>query len=208
MTILSVILCVLASLVLLIAVALLIPLNVSISFKEDFHIKAYFGFIRVYNSEKNEKTAKKETTKQAVKTKPKESKAKQIFKTIKEKKGFVGAVKEILNFLKECLSNTKTLIGNIKINAICLNISYGSFDAAETAINYGTICTAAYPVLAFFDTAKNIAFKKIDIKSDFENQKCEFDFSLKIKAQVVFLLITAFKIYKTYKNFLLRNDIQ
>lgn len=211
MTFLTVVLCVLAFLLLIASVILLLPVKLSISFKEDFHIKAYLGILRIYNSDKISEKPKKEKHKpQKTQSEPQKQDAlsKRIFKTLKEKKGFIGAVKEILNFLKTCLSHTKQLLRYIKVDAICLNISYGSFDAAETAVNYGKICSAAYPVLSFFDTFKNIAFKKIDIKSDFENQKSEFDFSLKIKAQTIFLLISAFKIYKEYKNFLLRNDIK
>lgn len=212
MTTLSIILYVLAGLLLLLALILFSSLKVSVIFKDDFYLKAYFGAIKVYDSNKPKKKKKKEENKEQEipQTNPDKngSYAKQIFKTIKEEKGFVGAVKEIMNFFKDCLSVSKPYLKNIKINKICLNISYGSFDAAETAVNYGIICTAVYPVLAFLDTIKNIGFKKIDIKSDFENQKSEFDFSLNVKAQVIFLLIIAFKIYKNYKNFLLRNDIQ
>lgn len=211
MTTLSITLYILAGLFLLLALILFSSLKVSVIFKDDFYLKAYFGAIKVYDSNKPTKKkkakSKKQETPQIIPDKN-GSYAKQIFKTIKEKRGFVGAIKEIMNFLKDCLSVIKPYLKKVKINKICLNISYGSFDAAETAVNYGIICTAVYPVLDFFDCAKNIGFKKIDIKSDFENQKSEFDFSLNIKAQVIFLLIIAFKIYKNYKNFLLRNDIK
>ena len=120
MTIVAVILCVLAVILLLIAVILLAPVKVSVAFKEDFHIKAYLGFIRVYNSDKKGARPKEEVEKPQNKAKKQDGTAKRIFKTIKEKKGFIGAVKEILNFTKTCLSHTKQFLRYIKINAICL----------------------------------------------------------------------------------------
>ena len=77
-------------------------------------------------------------------------------------------------------------------------------DAANTAIQYGAVCTAAYPLLSFFNTLANVQYKEIDIKSDFESKTPEFNFSLIIKCSVFYLIKIAFAVYNDYKNFTAR----
>lgn len=192
--------------VLFLLILLLAPVTVQMAFKEEFGFKASLFGVTVYKT-----TPKKPEKSQSKSDKTAESKednvAKGMWSRLKSKKGFFGAIKELMAFLKDCLSHIKPLLRYIKIRNINLSLVYGSGDAAETAIRYGEICTAVYPVLALLDTAKNIKFKHIDVKSEFTAQKAEFEFSLKISTQIFILLIMAVKIYGEYKKFLVRNEL-
>ena len=89
MTVFTVILCILAFLLLIAAIILLLPIKVAISLKEDFHIKAYLGFIKVYNSDKEKENRKKKDTlpeKPRTETEKADGFPKRIFKTIKERR--------------------------------------------------------------------------------------------------------------------------
>ncbi len=193
----------------LILLILFLPVKIFISFKEAFKIKIKFFGIKVFEiepqeQEKTDKALDKVSDKNA--QKDTENKAKKIFKGLKEKLGFTGAVKEIMRFLLDCLTHIKALLRHIKINKIRLNITVASDDAAKTAIEYGSVCSAVYPVLALIDTVPNIGFKEINIRSDFEGSECDFSFSLQIGIQIFYGLISAFKIYKVYRNFVIRNE--
>ena len=68
------------------------------------------------------------------------------------------------------------------------------------------ICT--YQIFNCIIFMRNVKFKKINIKSDFKEQKTEFSFSASVKTRIFFLLVAAFRLYKTYKNFLYKEELQ
>lgn len=210
MIFLYILLGIIGAVLLIIAGILFLPVTAHLKFKEDFFVKIKFLGIKVYELKETEpKEAHKSEEKDGeTKKEPQENTAKTIFKALKKKYGFVGAVKKLFLFFKDCLDDVKKLLKHIKIKSICLNLIYGTDDAAQTAIKYGEICSVVYPVLAFFDTARNVEFKKINVSSDFGSPTAEFDISLKLKTRIFFLLISAFKVYTKYKNFLNEEDIQ
>ena len=192
-------------LLLIIAGILFLPVKVFIEFKEEFFLKVNFFGIKIYQLKPEEEKPQKTDSKGYKKSeKPAKSKPENLFLILKEKNGFSGAVKEIMAFALDCLTHIKTLLRHIKIKRICLDITVASPDAAKTAIDYGTVCSAVYPVLSLIDNIPNIEFRKIDVKSDFNSSESSFTFSLTVRLQIFFMLIAAFKIYKEYKNFIMR----
>ncbi len=184
----------------IIAAVLFLPVSVFVDFKEDFLIEIFFSGIKVYEMKPKEKN----THEQAQKSEIKQKNPPSLFQKFREKYGFSGAVKEFFGFFKQVLSNTKQFLRHIKIKRLKLFISIATDDAAKTAIEYGTVCAAAYPVLSALDGISGIRYKKIDIKSDFESKTPQFSFSFYITLQIFFLLIALFKIYKDYKKFIAR----
>ncbi len=192
---------ILGVILLIILAVLFLPVSVSIEFKEDFFIKIFFSGIKVYEFEPTDKKQKqkKKTGDSKIKEKPK-----SLFTKFKEKFGFSGAVKEFFTFFKDVFSHTKEFLRHIKIKRLKLFINVATEDAAKTAIEYGTVCAAVYPVLSAINSIADIKYKKIDIKSDFESKTYDFSFSFFITLKIFFLLITLFKIYKDYKKFTAR----
>ncbi|MBR6510400.1 MAG: DUF2953 domain-containing protein [Clostridia bacterium] len=206
---------VLALLLILSLALLFLPVSVFIKFKEDFFVKIKFFGIKVYEipqkKDKKDKTPKEISDKKAEKNEEKAenivlSKAKSFFGFFKKKYGFFGAVKKLLGFFNDALTHIKPFLRHIKVKKVILNLVISGDDAADTAIKYGQVCTAVYPVLSFFESVCGVDFKKINVKSDFTDNKNEFDFSLLIKLKIFYLLKTAFKVYKEYKNFTLKEN--
>lgn len=209
MTFLQVLGCFFGILLLLLLALLFLPIAVHIKFKGDFNIKITFAGITVFKSSNKPEKSNAPSKESISEEKPKkENFAKSLWNKLKAKKGFSGAVKELMRFLRDCVTHIKALLRHIKFKSIALNLVYGSGDAADTAIKYGEICSAVYPTLALLDTAENINFKNINVKSEFAEKTAQFDFSLKAVTKIFILLISAFKIYKEYKNFLVRNEIE
>lgn len=197
---------ILGIILLIIALLLFIPVNIRVAFKEDFAVKVKFLGIKVFStdSEKEEEKTDKKKNEEISPHKKSENKAKTIFSKMKKKYGFSLAIKELISFFIQCFSHIKSLMRHIKIKGIRLNISVATPDAAKTAIEYGVVCTAVYPTLALIDTIPNVGFKEINVKSDFKSEEGEIDFSFDTKLQIFFALISAFNIYKEYKNFIIR----
>ena len=93
----------------------------------------------------------------------------------------------------------------VKFRKVEVGITVASDDAAKTAIEYGAVCSAVYPVLSLLYSKANIKYKQIDIKSDFNTEKSIFMISLTVNLQIIFLIITGIKVFKEYKDFSKRN---
>ncbi len=200
---------IIGALLFLILLILFLPLNVFVSFKDEFYVKVKFVGIKLYetNEKKNQKDKKKT---EGVSSEKEENMAlgesKELFSFLKKKYGFIGGVKKLLVLFREMLAHIKPYLRHIKFKNIIVSITVSSDDAAATAIEYGKVCGLAYPVLSYLDSYSTVNFKKIDIKSDFDSNKKEFEFSLKIKLQIIYMLISVFKIYSDYKNFTLKEN--
>ena len=199
-----IVLYILGALLLLLVLLLILPLKVELSFFEDFKVKVKFlGFTLYPQKPKNEKKATREKSDE---TKP-NLKEKNLFEKLVEKREFKGAINELFTLFKAVIIPLKKFLKRIKFRNIKVSIVVAGDDAAQTAINYGTVCSAVYPVLSIFQNIANSKYKKIDVTSNFESGKSSFEFSLDVKASIWVLLIFGFKIFKEYKNFCVRNDL-
>ena len=195
-----------ATLLILITLILFLPVSVDLKFQEEFTFKIKLFGIKVFApSKKVSKKFDKDVENEPLKE---ENKIKGLFSKLKDKKGFIGAVKEVFELLKDCLKQLEIFLKTIKFKKVCLDLSVAGDDAAKTAIQYGQVCAIVYPTLAFLQTKANVKYKNINVKSEFENKQSEFSFSLTVNLQILFLLITVFKVYKEYKNFITRNGLQ
>lgn len=196
---------------LLLAAVLFLPISVNIKFKDDFFLKFRFAGIKFFEIEPK-KDIKKKPSADKMSDKKAENEvvtaSKRIFSTLKEKYGFSGAVKEILRFANDVLSHIKSLLRNIRIKRVCLDITVAAEDAALTAIEYGAVCAAVYPVTAALSICAKIGLRQINVRSDFEGKQPDFWFEATVSMNIFNLLIAAVKTYSEYKKFTVRNELQ
>lgn len=194
---------ILGALVLIIILLLFLPLRVNLKFLDDFYFDIKILGFKVYPPKDKKKKLEKPQ-----KPKHEETSEKSFFQKLKEKRGFKGSIKELFSLFFAVLNPLKRFLRFIKFRNIKVSLSVAGEDAAKTAIDYGIICSIVYPVLSIFDSILNVKYKSIDIRSDFEGKSSSFDFSLSIKTSLIFVLIFGYKIFKEYKNFCIRNDLQ
>ena len=198
---LIIVLSVLAFIVLL----LLIPISVHIKYDGDFFVKLKIAGIKAFEAEPKEEI--KEPSPDTESNKKAKKQTEKAFDKLKKKHGFAGAVKEIFVFLKAVLERLKGSFKHIAVRRLCLDIKVASGEAAATAIEYGAVCSAVYPVLAFLDGILNIKMKSINVTSDFNSDKSNFTFSVIIRARILFLIIMAFGVFSEYNKFKTRNEL-
>lgn len=192
-----------ALIVCIIVVLLLCMVKIDVSFFGEFKYKVSLAGITVYKPKEE-----KETQEQKPDTpQPTKKKEPNFFEKIKEKRGFTGAVKELFSFAGDCLKKIKKLLKHVKVRKLFLNITVAGSDAAATAIEYGAVCAAVYPVLSLVTSVADVKLKQIDIKSDFDVHNPDMEFSFSISVRVIHLLVTALKLFSEYKKFKLRNDL-
>ena len=194
---------IISAIILLFLGLLFLPVDVSLSYRENLKVKFRFSGIRVYTlKEKKEgkKKVKKAKKEKAKTPKKKKTKKPSFFKKLTNKYGFTGTIRLLFGFLKDLFPHIKGLLRHIKFKRICLNIVIAEGDAAQTAISYGKVCAAAYPSLAFFNSLYGLEYKKINISSDFNSGNSKIEASLNIRLRIFFCLVAIFKIYNEYKK--------
>ncbi len=198
---LIIVLSVLAFIVLL----LLIPISVHIEYDGDFFVKLKIAGIKAFEAEPKEEI--KEPSPDTESDKKAKKQTEKAFDKLKKKHGFAGAVKEIFVFLKAVLERLKGSFKHIAVRRLCLDIKVASGEAAATAIEYGAVCSAVYPVLAFIDSIASVKMKSINVTADFNSDKSDFRFSVIIRARILFLIIMAFGVFSEYNKFKTRNEL-
>ena len=83
------------------------------------------------------------------------------------------------------------VVKKFKFRRFYLNLSVATNDAASTAINYGKICSAVYPIISFLETNADFKAKEINISADFDKSDSEFKISTSVTTRLFFWLVAA-----------------
>lgn len=171
-----------------------------------------YRFIKVYKFPKPPKKPKKTKDKEI----KEENKKQEPENKGKKKKSFVDDVQDELKdlgvggFLKEYSEDIKNIFKNvlrfikmIKLKVLLLDLTVATGDACDTALEYGKICSAAYPALSLICEKTSVGVKRVDINADFN--KTEYDVKLSIDAgirviSILFVGVYFLKIYRSVKN--------
>ena len=193
---------IIAAIIILITALLFLPVSLFLSFNGDFSVKIKLGGICVFNSD----NTKPEDGKPEKNTKP-EAEKQNLFTALKAKLGFTGAIKEILYTVKSALVKIKKQLKKITVKRLTVDISIASDNAAKTAVEYGAVCAAVYPLLSFLESTADIGIKQINVSSDFNSQKPHFSFSAVVRLRIIYLIIAAFAAFCEYNKFKTRNEL-
>ena len=193
---------ILAIILLIISVILFSKVKVFLAFHGQLEYFVSFLGFKVFSSEIKDKNTQKTDGKKAEK-----KKKDNFFKRLQKKRGFTGAVKELADFALKALKKLMRLLKHFSFRKIFLDVTVATESAADTAIEYGAVCSAVYPLATIFNSIADVKFRKIDISADFNSANPEVKFEFEVGTSFFYLLIFAFSIFKEYKNFISRNDL-
>ena len=193
-----------AAVFLLLIVLLFLPVKVIVRFDKEVSVKVKLAFLPVYqiDSSKHSKSGQP-PEKPETKT---EEKKENIFGQVFQKEGFKDGIKLLFDFAGKLLKKMKKLLRHIVFDQLIFNLSVASEDAAQTAILYGEVCSAAYPFFSLLDHFSNVKYKEINISSDFTSKKTDFSFSAMIRTRLWFLLLFAVVVFFEFLSF--RKQVQ
>lgn len=197
MTALWIILSVVAFLLLL----LLLPVSVRLSLEEGFTAKVCYAGIPVYSSDRQEKSQNRgmESPKEN-ETSLQRRKTENFFEKLRREKGFQGAVRYLARICGIMLKKLAWFVKRLKLRGFRLNITVATEDAARTAIEYGLLCTAVYPVLTLLFSLTGCRAKQIDISTDFNVKSPELQFYISVRTQLMIALIAAVSGFREYQK--------
>ena len=180
---------------------LTVPVSICLNYSERFVIKVRYGGIKVFDSGKPEKEKaakpKKEKKGGAEKGAGKPEKQNFISRIFKEK-GKIEGVKFCFAVIKSALSKTIWVIRRIKIKKLFLSITVSSDDAANTAVVYGAVCAAVFPVIALIKENTKIGVERISVLTDFDKLSPEINAAASLKTRLIYAVIAAVSMLFSY----------
>ena len=178
----------------LILTLLLLPLTFNFSYANEVHYNFKYAGFNLFNSEKKLNINKIKRKKKSNKTKKNNHQAsnekeENFFKKVYNKKGIIGTIKYFANILVIILKKLLWLIKHFKFKNFNFNLTIASENAANTAIEYGSVCACVYPVLSLLESALDFKTKKINISADFDHTLPTLEICFSVKTQLFYWLI-------------------
>ncbi|MBO4433541.1 MAG: DUF2953 domain-containing protein, partial [Clostridia bacterium] len=118
----------------------------------------------------------------------------RIFK----EKGKIGGLKFCFSVLKAALSKIIWVIKKISIKKMFLDITVSSEDAAKTAVTYGTVCAAVYPVVALIKENTKIGVSEVNVSTDFDKISPIIKAAITFKTRLIYAVIAAVSLFFKY----------
>ncbi len=179
---------VLGIIVVLILLLLFLPLTIDLVFDSKLVIKIQYMGIKVFDSAKKASKKKKSKKQDNNDNAPqKESFVKKIYK----QKGFMRTIEYFSKVLKLLLEKLWWVAKRFKFSRFKLDLTVATNDAAKTAIQYGKICAAAYPVLSLLQTIIKFKPEQVNISANFDKNKFEFKTSIKVTTCAFYWIVAA-----------------
>ena len=204
MVVLEVILWILAAIILLLLLLLILPIAVKLEYKDEFKARVKYCFIPVFSTDKVK--AEPNTTEQEKKT-PKKKKP-NIFKSIYKEKGLMGSVKYFAGLAEILINRLKYVLKHIIFRDIRFLLTVASADAAQTAINYGAVCSAVYPLFSSLFCVADCKAESIDVSADFNSEASKIEFSFEVRTLPIFLIIATITALFEYKKYKAENEAE
>ena len=73
-----------------------------------------------------------------------------------------------------------------------------SDDAANTALEYGGVCSAVYPIVSLLESNINLSLKSINISADFNKIKPEIKTSASVTTRLIFWIVALMAVFNEY----------
>lgn len=182
---------ILIGIVAFIALIMMIPVGVGISFINDLKAVLRIGFIRitVYPSKPKKPKPKKKKKKPE---EPKKEEKKEKKPNIVKEKGLSWLVDTTKNAAILAKGVLRDFFKHLIIKRLQISVTYCGENADDTAVKYGYLCLSVYPAVSVLVKAAKCKDYGVDIQPDFNtNGKTEYrvDFITYIRVLWIFALV-------------------
>ena len=103
-------------------------------------------------------------------------------------KGLAEMIRGVFGAVKALFSRISRLVCHGEFRRFDLRIVVGDTDCADAAMNYGELCAAVYPLLAFLESRLKFRRRNVDLRCDFSAESTEAVFDGQLNYRPVYLL--------------------
>lgn len=184
----------------LLLLLLFLPLTVDLNFKNELRLKIKYSGITFFDSEKRVKLKKAKKNKRNSHEKSDDAKPQKenFLKKIYKQKGLLGTIRYFCKIFKLLFKKICRIVKHLKFRKFHFDLTVAASDAATTAINYGKICGAVYPIISFFETNADFKSKNVNVKADFDKTDSELQMSVSVTTRAFYWLVAAIAILSEF----------
>ena len=196
----------------LIALVLLLPVGLHVSFAGEFRARLYvlgLPFTLYPKKEKKARTRKTRPAKAAKKKKkaPGEASTPGIGAMLKE--DGVGAVLSYLQKMASLIGTAvQRLLAAIVVDRLQLCMVLAGEDAAQTAVLHGAACGVVFPALALLQTHTRVRSREVQVVPDFVQGEQKVTFDVRLHACPLRLLWAGLRLLMGFVGNTLKDDTQ
>ena len=103
-------------------------------------------------------------------------------------KGLAEMIRGVFGAVKALFSRISRLVCHGEFRRFDLRIVVGDTDCADAAMNYGELCAAVYPLLAFLESKLKFHRRNVELRCDFSAESTEAVFDGQLNYRPVYLL--------------------
>lgn len=188
---------VILSIILFLAILMLLPLTLYISFEDKLCLKLRYLFIKIqlFPEKPKEKKKKQPAKKPQKAQKPKDAEQEENkLREILSKTGLSGLIEIISETAKIIGAGAMGVIRHAVIKRLKLNVDCGGEDAADAAISCGYVSAAVYPSLGIILSAvKNYKKTQININPDYDSEEKKVSLDCAVRVKPWWLIVSAVK---------------
>ncbi len=190
------------SIIVFFALLLFLPISLFLSYEQKFFLRVRFSGITVYKlkDKPEEEPPAEEQEVEKVSKEDETPKKQNFFVNDYKKRGFSDFVSYYAAVLKELIQKVLWLLRKMHFKLFCFSLSVASDDAAQTAVRYGAVCSALYPLFSIIMANTDVKVKRIEINADFVNQSSSVAAKLNVRTNLFVLLIFAVYLLKKYRS--------
>ena len=178
----------------LLFVLLFLPVTADLYYVKEFSYRIkYAGFV-LLDSEKKvdiKKVKRKQKKSDNMSAQKSSGKEDNFFKKTYKQKGLLGSIRYFSEILMLLLKKLWFVVKRLKFTRFKLHITVATDNAASTAIEYGGICSAVYPILASLQTNADFKSKEINVSADFDKTESIVIASISVTTRLIYFLIVA-----------------
>lgn len=172
-------------------VLLICPLSVSVVYDGELELKIRYLFLCFKILPKKEKKPKKPEPQKTEKTEKSDNKPqdknKNSIKDFVKKKGIDGLIELLKKFVDIVLKAAKTVTSHLVISKLDINVLVVGDDAADTAMKFGYLCSAVYPLVSIVESHIKKCKHNENIVAGFNDSETKIYLVLKARIKPLFL---------------------
>lgn len=188
----------------------LVPIGIDARYRNRLYCVLKIGFVKIRllpekSKNKNKKPAQPKKSEKSKKEK-KEKKEEFSFKKFFQENGVSGLINILKKILSLATGALKDVFSHIIIKELSVDITAGGEDAADTALNYGHICSAVYPAVSLLTQICKCRDFRVLVNPDFTDGSeskavCRVSASIKIFWLLKALIVHGFKALQVFFKF-------
>lgn len=185
-----------SAVILLLVIILFFNVGVIIEYKDSLSFKIKVAFFDLTKHILKDNKSEKDTDDKKKKASPVKKRADEVKESIPKQEKKSLDIPYILGLISRFIEEVKKgFFKKIVIQKARIHIVSAGEDAAQTAINYGRICAALYPIIGFIDNECRVKKKDIRVQADFTQPKSTADIYLHLKLRSFHIALLALKLF-------------